>query len=219
MKALIAGATGLVGTHVVAELIRSSYYHEVVVLVRQKNVFKDAMVKEIVYDYDKDTAFPAGIDDVYICLGTTIKKAGSKSAFEKVDFHYVTKIAHLAAKGNVKSIQVISSTGAKQASGNFYLRVKGEMEAKLCANQIPSIHILRPSLILGKRNEYRFGEQLGKWIMMPFVRLMKGRLLRYKPVEAGKIAHAMFTLAKKSAPGVHIIENEVIHQIYTDNNA
>jgi uncharacterized protein YbjT (DUF2867 family) len=200
--ALVLGATGLVGKTLVEQLCRDHRYQTVTCLVR-KPLSKDFFagntdkVEPIVVDFEnlEDYQGYFGCQHIYVCLGTTIKKAGSKSTFRKVDFEYVHVAAQLARAQRAGSFVWISSVGANAKSNNFYLRVKGELEnAILGMSGLHNAAAVRPSLLLGKRDEIRPAEKFAS-ILGPFLSpLLIGRLSKYKPVQAADVAAQMIRL-------------------------
>jgi uncharacterized protein YbjT (DUF2867 family) len=211
-NALVAGATGLIGGELISLLIKTEYYNSIHVVTRRPYHLEHLKITPHTVDFDRIGSFlpEAVIQDVYICLGTTMKKAGSKEAFQKVDLRYVTELAIWADQHRAERISVISSLGAGPDSPNFYLRTKGEMESALKELKLPHLTILRPSLLLGKRNEFRFGERIGALTMKPLSYLMIGKLKKYKPIHAKKVAHAMFYFTIHTQEDFQVIENDRI---------
>ncbi len=201
--ALIAGATGLVGQSLLQQLLQSDQYGKVIALVRRPSLDKHAKLEEIVIDFNflGDYHTKIKVDDVFCCLGTTIKTAGSKEAFIKVDRTYLVELAKWANTHQCKLFSVISSVGATPDSSNFYLRTKGQMEADISALTLPSIHIFRPSLLLGQRREFRFGEKISEQLMRLFNPLMLGSLRKYRAIEASRVAKAMYQKAQDVSLG------------------
>ncbi|MFT5840491.1 MAG: hypothetical protein ACI9UT_003004 [Flavobacteriales bacterium] len=200
--ALVLGATGLVGKTLVEQLCRDHRYQTVTCLVR-KPLSKDFFsgntnkVEPIVVDLEslEDYQGYFGCQHIFVCLGTTIKKSGSKSAFRKVDFEYVHVAAQLARAQRARSFVWISSVGANAKSNNFYLRVKGELEnAIIGMSGLNNASAVRPSLLLGERKEMRPAEKLAS-VLSPFLSpLLRGRLIKYKPVQAADVAAQMIRL-------------------------
>jgi uncharacterized protein YbjT (DUF2867 family) len=207
--ALVAGATGLVGGHVVEHLVESADVDRVVVLVRKKTgKWSSTKVEEKVVDYDAlDPAAFSGVSEVYACLGTTIKKAGSQDAFRKVDHDYTLAVANAAEAAGVERFAVVSSVGASAGSSNFYLRVKGETDDAIERIGFASLIIARPSMLVGNREESRPGEKIGIALGKAFSFTMVGGLRKYRPIEAKRVAHAMID-ALKDAKGTRILEHE-----------
>jgi len=203
--ALVLGASGLVGKKLVEQLCRDHRYQTVTCLLR-KPLSKDfftlsadnaAKVQPIVVDFEnlQDYQGYFGSEHIYVCLGTTIKKAGNKSAFRKVDFEYVHIAAQLARAQRALSFVWISSVGANAKSNNFYLRVKGELEnAIIGMSGLENASAVRPSLLLGEREEMRPAEKLAS-VFSPFLSpLLLGGLSKYKPVQAADVAAQMIRL-------------------------
>lgn len=211
-NALIAGATGLVGSELVSFLVKTEYYNSVHVIARRPFDLEHLKLTSHNIDFEKIEAFKpdALINDVYICLGTTMKKAGSKENFRKVDYDYVVELAKWALKNNVEKLSVISSIGADPKSKNFYLRTKGEMEETLKDLHLPFLTILRPSLLLGNRKEYRVSERIASVMMRPLSKLMIGKLRKYRAVNAKEVAHTMFYYSIHSRDAFQLITNEHI---------
>jgi uncharacterized protein YbjT (DUF2867 family) len=209
-NALIVGATGLIGSELVSLLIKTEYYNSLHILTRRPFLFEHLKIRSYTIDFDRIEFFTpdAVIHDVYICLGTTMKKAGSKEAFRKVDYEYVVEISKWAMQHKIERLSVISSLGANASSGNFYLRTKGQMEDALKEISLPHLTIFRPSLLLGERNEFRPGERLGAIFMKPLSFVMAGPLKKYRPIKAQILAHAMFYYTIHSQFSSQVIEND-----------
>lgn len=191
--AVVLGASGLVGSSTVEELIRSELYSEIRLPVRQKSAYKSPIIKEYVVDFKSIASwdFFSGADEMYSCLGTTIKKAGSVEIMEQIDCDLVVKTAQIAYDKGVKNFAVVSSLGADENSTNYYLRIKGEMEKKIQEIPFQKLAIVRPSLLFGKRTEFRFFESLGKILARLFGMILFGKLKKYRGIEASKVAKAM----------------------------
>jgi uncharacterized protein YbjT (DUF2867 family) len=214
MKALLIGSTGLIGTHCLNELLLDKEYSDIEIWVRNKTDNSNQRLTEKLINFDKISEIQlTDADHVFCCLGTTINKVKTKEAFVKIDRDYVTELAKLAERSVCKKFIVVSSIGAYLKSRNFYLRTKGEMEEALKKLSIPAIYIFRPSMLLGKRNEFRFGEQLGKAFMFGFQFLFIGKLRKYRGIHAFNVAHAMVMMAKSDQKGVFIIESDQIEKI------
>lgn len=197
--AIVFGATGLVGRQVVLELIQKTEYTRIKVFTRRKLDFSHEKVHEVITDFkdwDKILESMNG-EAVFCCLGTTQKKAGSKEAFRKVDYDLVIKIAELTHQKGIQKIAVISSIGANHKSSNFYLKTKGKMEEKIKIIPIEKKIIVRPSLLLGDRKEFRFSELLGKILFFVFGFLFVGKLKKYKGIKDSQVAAAMIKLLER----------------------
>lgn len=203
-KALLLGATGLTGSLLLARLLDSELYSSVTVYVRKATGQQHPKLIEAIIDYDTiNTATEA--DDVFCCLGTTIKTAKTREAFTKVDLHYPVKIAWLQLDAGSKRFLVISAMGANPHSMIFYSRTKGLMEEALQRMEYPSLYVFRPSFIVGNRMEKRTGEKAAIRIAGWINPLLAGPLRNYASVKATAIADAMLHYATKGVPGNHCI--------------
>ncbi|MCU0348262.1 MAG: oxidoreductase [Saprospiraceae bacterium] len=204
--ALVFGATGLIGGHVTQFLLLHPAYEKVVVFVRRPLALEHPKLVQQVVDFDKPESFKHLVkgDDLFCCLGTTMAKAGSKEAFYKVDFTYAFQAAQMGSINGVGQYLLVSSVGADPGSRFFYSKVKGELEAAVKTLGFWSLHIFQPSVLLGERNENRFGEQLAGKIGSIFDRLTGGLLTKYRPIEADVVAKAMVSAAQGVKPGVHV---------------
>ncbi|MFC4736446.1 M3 family oligoendopeptidase [Bacillus daqingensis] len=218
-KALVAGATGLVGRQLTEKLLEQNAYDNVRLLTRRRTPFHDhENVTEHVVDFDALEQYAEafeGVDDVFIALGSTIKKAGSRENFMQVDYLYPLKIAELANKHNCGRVLAVSAMGADRESRFFYNQVKGSMEEALMALELPTLHIIRPSLLTGERYEFRLGEKSAEMLTKPVKGWLKGPLQKLAPIEASVVAEAMALIAQSESRGLHVFENEDLHRIGT----
>jgi uncharacterized protein YbjT (DUF2867 family) len=212
-NALVIGATGLVGKELVQLLTEENNYSTVTVLTRRKS-FEHPLIKEVVVDFSNLAAYREEFtaDDVFCCIGTTIKKAGSQAEMKKIDLEYPVEIARLAYEMGAKQLLAISAIGADNNSKIFYSKLKGEFEIQLRDIGYPSITILRPSLLLGNRNEFRLGEKLSSYLLPPLHFLLVGGLRKYRGIKASSVAAAMSKLARKNKIGTHILESDEIEK-------
>ena len=213
--ALIAGATGLTGSHLLDLLLEDPRYSRVTILVRRKIERIHPKLNQLVTNYDKldELGDTLKADDVFCCLGTTIKKAGSQKAFYKVDHDYPVLVGKKCLELGAKQYILISAMGADKNSLIFYNRVKGETERDIQALGYRSVHVVRPSLLLGNRDETRLGEQIGEVALKAVSFLMIGPLKNYKAIEAQDIARAMQYYATKEVQGRHIHESGELQQV------
>jgi uncharacterized protein YbjT (DUF2867 family) len=206
--ALISGATGLVGSFLIKMLLEDGYYDKVKILVRKPVDLNHPDLEQIIYDYENPDLEKLKADDVFCCLGTTIKKAGSKEAFKKVDYVYPLQVAQAAQKGGAQHFSIVTAIGANSKSKIFYTRVKGEVEEKLQEIPFQSLQIYRPSMLLGPRKELRTGEEIGKiftrllWFLFP---------KRYRGIHASQVAGCMISKMKEARSGLQIIESDQMH--------
>jgi len=214
-SALLVGASGLVGGHCLQFLLEESSYTRVVVLVRRPlSITHDKLIQHIVDFSELETLGESlTADDVYCCLGTTIKKAETQEAFRKVDFDYPIKIAALAQHLGASQFMIVTSLGADPHSRIFYNRVKGEVEEAIGKISFPTINIFRPSLLLGDRTEHRTGEKAGAFIMSGLKYMMVGPFRKYRPIQSRDVAKVMVQIAQKNLKGVNIFESMQIQEI------
>jgi uncharacterized protein YbjT (DUF2867 family) len=158
------------------------------------------------------SAFPRA-EDVFCCLGTTIKKAGTPEDFRKVDVEYVARLAEVSVRAGSSQFLLVSSVGANARSGNFYLRCKGEAENMVRALPFRGVHIFRPSFLLGHRRERRAGEALGIAAARVLSIAMFGPARRYRPIRADDVAKAMVAVASESPPGIHVYEADAMQSL------
>ena len=146
----------------------------------------------------------------FCCLGTTIKKAGSQENFKKVDLDYFLTFADLTKSKNAKTFAVVSAMGAEINSSFFYNRVKGEMEQNIAEKGFYGTVILRPSLLLGKRREFRFGEKIGELLLIILRPIMIGSWRSYTAIKATDVTYAMVSSSKKQPKGIRIFKSAQI---------
>ena len=213
--ALVAGSTGLVGKQLVKILAASHEYEAVIALVRKGSNFIHDGVFTVEVDYEKLSEYSEDLkaDDVFCCLGTTMKKAGSKDNFYKVDFTYPLELAKVAKKNGSQQFNIITSSGANADSKFYYNRVKGNIEKALSRVKIPTVNIFRPSFLIGIRDEKRAIETLGAVVSKLLNPVMVGRFRKYRSIKASVVAMAMFKVNQKHLQGIHIYESNRIQEI------
>jgi uncharacterized protein YbjT (DUF2867 family) len=205
----LLGATGLVGSHCLRLLATDPDFHRVVVLTRRPlpAETRSATVESHVVDFDNLGAHSDlfQTDQILCALGTTIRQAGSQIRFRVVDYEYPLQAARIGIAQGATHYLLVSSIGASPRSSAFYIRVKGELEQAVLALPYRSVTIVRPSLLLGPRAEYRLGERIVKRL---------GFLLpsKYKPVHAHAVAATLIRAAKADRPGRQIIESRTIRE-------
>ena len=194
-NALIAGATGLVGSSLLKQLLTDELYSNITIIVRKPLDLKHPKLTQL------------QVDDLFCALGTTIKTAGSQEAFYKVDFTYVVNLGKWSQAHEVKRLLIVSAMGASAQSGIFYNRVKGAMEAAVKQLPISQVQVFRPSLLMGNRNEKRGGEKFAQVIMGALGFLFVGPLLKYKAIHADVVAKAMIKAAKSVVGGFTVYDS------------
>ncbi len=208
-RLLIVGSTGLVGGHALAQALADARFAQVIAPTRRPLPTRHAKLENPVVDFDALLADASWwqVDAVVCALGTTIRDAGSKAAFRRVDLDYVLGIATHARAAGAHSFALNSSLGADPAAGTFYLRIKGEAEAALRSLDYPSLTLVRPSVIGGERERRRPMEHLGMRVLRAVEPLVPKR---YRVVPAERIARCMLDAAFASEPGVRVVESEQI---------
>ena len=203
-SAIVIGATGLVGRECVMQLAARPEFERVTAVARRAlpDDLQSPKLRTVLTEFDRldehlDT-FRAS--HVFCALGTTIKQAGSRERFRQVDFGYPLRAAELAKAAGARHFLLVSSVGASSASRGFYLRVKGDLEAAILAVGFPSLTIVRPSFLLGRREELRLGEQIAMRLSWAFPH-------KYRAVHVRDVARALVSAAVEDRPGVRVIEN------------
>jgi uncharacterized protein YbjT (DUF2867 family) len=210
--ALVAGASGLVGGFLLDELLASPLYQQVHSLGRRALPREHPRLTQRTVDFTRleDEPLPPA-EDAFCCLGTTIKKAGSREAFRAVDHDAVLAFARTAQRAGARRLLVVTAQGADPRSRIFYSRVKGEVEQALQALGLESLFLLRPWLLLGERNERRPGEQAAILASKALGPLLRPLLPR--PIEARTVARAMLALAREAPRGVQIALSEELQEL------
>lgn len=211
--ALLIGASGLIGGYCLEELLEDCGYSKVTAVARKPILKSHSKLKTVVTQFSNLEEKLANIkaDDIFCCLGTTIKKAGSQEGFKHVDLTLVVTIAELMKKQGAEQFLVVSAMGANTNSKVFYNQVKGEMEQSLRDLEYPCLRIIRPSLLLGPREEFRFGEKIGAIVAPILSPFLFGPMKRYEPVEAQSVARFMVRIANEQPRlGNQIYESDVL---------
>lgn len=205
--ALILGSTGLIGNQLLQLLLNSDRYQKVIAMVRQDVLPPHPKLQQVVVDFnrlsERATEFQA--DDIFCCLGTTMAKAGSKENFYQVDFYYPLLLAKTHYVAGAKQYLLVSALGAKKGSSIYYNSVKGEIEEAISQVGYETVHIFRPSLLLGTRSEHRAGEKAAVIFYKIFGFLIPER---YQAIDSAKVARAMLLFASQERKGIFIHESK-----------
>jgi len=208
--AIVIGSTGLIGTELVNQLINHPNYQKVILLNRRESAFKHAKIEERLLNFDAPETKGITCDDVFCSIGTTLRKAGSKAAQFKIDCEYPTTLAALLKHQGATQFALVSSLGANAEASNFYLRTKGQLEKNITDLNYNCTIIVRPSILLGDRKEFRLGEKIGIVLMQALRPLMQGAFKKYRGVKASKVAAKMIESCNSNLKGLHIIESDNI---------
>ncbi len=214
-KAILIGATGLIGQNLLTKLLADKNYSEVLVISRKSVNITHAKLKEIVVNFDELASYATQIggDHVFCCLGTTIKKTPDLTVYRKIDYQYPLDVANIAFANGAKQYHLISSMGADVKSRLFYSRTKGEVERDLQKIPFETIYIYRPALLDGNRKEERGSEN----IMIGLFRLLNplfiGSLKKYRSIKIEKVADAMLSKANSNEKGIYIYASDEIVKI------
>ena len=205
-KAIVLGATGMVGTQLIQILIEDEEYSEIVSLVRRESGIRNPKLKEHIINFDEPDKWRSFVngDILFSALGTTIGQAKTKTAQYKVDVTYQFTVAQIAAQNSVSHYVLISAAGANPKSNNFYLKMKGELEKSIQTLPFDLINILRPGLLAGNRIHNRPTEKISYFMLNALNKL--GLFIRYRPIQARIVAKAMIMVCKQKKSSTYTLE-------------
>ena len=214
MTATVVGATGLIGGLLLEELLNDPFFDTVRILIRRPLEITHAKLEKKIVDFDDNDSLLVALsnsDVVFCSVGTTQKKVkGDKEAYRKIDFDIPVKLARFSKMVSCEKFILVSSVGANSKGNNFYIKLKGEVEDVIKTIRLRSLHIMRPSFLLGERKEFRIGEVIGKPLMQIFSFLIPKK---YKAIQAKDVAKAMAAIAKKNDEGVFSYEYDQIKEL------
>ena len=212
--AILLGATGLTGRLLLKKLIADDRYSSIKLFSRKASGNSSPKVEEFIGDILQLEHFQNEFiaDEIFCCIGTTSAKTKDRTVYKAIDYGIPHEASKLAKANQIPTFMVISAMGANAKSKIFYNRTKGEMEQAVLNQKIPNTYILRPSLILGERDEKRFGESLGAILLKITNVILTGRLKKYRAIEADFIANAMLTLAN-SKHNSQIVNSDMIQTL------
>lgn len=215
MKAIIVGATGLVGNEILQLLLPHQAISSIKILVRHKIAMEHPKLIQVIVDFNhlQNHIDEFEGDIVFCTLGTTIKKAGSQEAFKLVDYTYPLQAATICKQKNISQFHLVTAMGASSSSSIFYNKVKGNVEEDIQKLYLETFVIYRPSMLLGDRKENRLGERIGQIFMQGLDFAFIGFLKKYKAIEAKDVAKAMILQACKNKKGFLVIESDKITEI------
>jgi uncharacterized protein YbjT (DUF2867 family) len=216
-KAILIGASGLVGSHILNELISNKNYSEIEIFVRKKLPLTHPKLIQTVIDFEKLGDYDFICNDVFCAIGTTINKAGSKEAQLHIDYEIPYLLGKMTFFKGAKGFYLISSLGANPISNNFYLNTKGLLEQNIAKIGFETFVSMRPSMLLGDRQESRIGESIGKVLVKILNPFMFGSLKKYAGIEATIVAKATVNLANKGIKGIQYVESDAIKTFALEN--
>ncbi len=201
--AIVIGATGLVGKHLVSLLLNDSRFDLVKVFARRKTGFRDEKLQEYLVDFGEISGWKELVkgDVLYSAMGTTLRLAGSREGQYKIDYHHQYDVARAAAINDVKEYVLVSSAGASSGSRIFYSKMKGDLERDVKRLPFETIHIIRPGILTGAREDVRIGERIGIGLMGVFS-VIPG-LGSLSPIDGVVVAKAMINATFRRVVGIH----------------
>ena len=213
--ALLFGASGLVGNHLLNQLISNNNYSKIKLFVRSTINISDPKIEIIQTDFKNLENHKEDIigDDCFFCIGTTKKNSPDKNEYRRIELEVPKQIAQIAKSNSVNSFVFVSSGYADPKSSGDYLKFKGEVEEELKRLNFPKLGIMRPSFLLGDRKEKRVGEKIGVFIFKLLSPLLLGPLKKMKPIHSETVAKAMIRTANKNLEKNVFESNEIVELV------
>jgi uncharacterized protein YbjT (DUF2867 family) len=210
--AVIAGASGLIGSKLLNTLLHEPYYDEVLILVRKALPVSHKKLVQMVVNFDELESYDHGVTGhaVFCCLGSTKKKTPDLAMYRKIDHDYPLKLAQIAKQNNVEQYHLVSAIGANSHSSNFYTKMKGETEEAIEKVGLQCLHIYQPSVLTGERQESRPLERFIIGLMKVIDPLLIGGLKKYRSISAAMVARAMYNESIKKQEGVFVHASDKI---------
>ena len=213
--ALLFGSTGLVGGHVLNQLIQNDNYSKIKIFVRSSIQINNSKIEVIQTDFNNLEKHKEEIegDECFFCIGTTKKNSPDKNEYQRIELDIPKQVAQIAKSNNVKSYFFVSSGYANSKSSGDYLKYKGLVEEEILSLGFSKIGIMRPSFILGNRKEFRLGEKIGIIIFKLLNPLFVGPLKKMRSIHSETIAKAMINLCNEKSDLRKIIESDKIWEV------
>ena len=210
--AIVFGSTGLIGGHLVNQLIQDNYYTKIKILVRSQTSINNEKVEVINIDFNNLGNHKTEItgDDCFFCIGTTKQNSPDKNDYQKVELDIPKEIAQIAKANSVKSFIFISSIYANPNSSGNYVKFKGLVEEELKRLNFSKLGILRPSFLMGKRKENRLGETIGIFAFSALSPLLFGPFKKMRPISSENVAKAMIKIANSNLEKTVFESNEIV---------
>jgi uncharacterized protein YbjT (DUF2867 family) len=214
-RAIVAGASGLVGSELVNILLNEDGYDEVLVLVRKELPLKHSKLKQLVVNFDELQTYAASLTGsaIFCCLGSTRKKTPDLNVYRKIDHDYPLQLARIGLANGIGQYHLVSAMGADAGSRNFYTKMKGETEDNIIKVGITALFIYRPAFLNGKRSEHRAMERFLEPVMRVIDVLLIGSLKKYRSIASAAIARAMYKQSLKNLKGINIYLSDKIKEL------
>ena len=218
-KAVLLGASGLIGESLLEQLLSDIHYKEVLAVGRKKLERQHPKLKQLVVDFDKLNDYASEIhgDVIFCCLGTTKSKTPDQVQYKKIDYQYPLNAAAIAQINGIEQYHLVSALGANPSSSIFYTKTKGEVERDLKALPFKSIHIYQPSLLVGERKENRNMEGMMTVVMQVLNPLLFSGLRKYRSIKIEKVARAMLKKSLEDATGTFVYPSDKIEEISNES--
>ncbi|MES2376941.1 MAG: NAD-dependent epimerase/dehydratase family protein [Bacteroidota bacterium] len=213
-KAIIVGASGLIGSKLLAILSTQPDYDQILVIGRKKTRTTNTKITQLIIEFEHLDHYTNSItgDVLFCCLGTTKSETPDLSTYRKIDHDYPIQLAEIALKNGIDEYHFVSSIGANSESSNFYTKMKGDTENDLKKIGLKSLHIYEPSVLIGYRKKARPVEQIAVFLMKIVSPLLIGGLKKYRAIQARDVAKAMYKQSLKNKIGVFTYTSDKIKQ-------
>jgi len=214
-QVILVGASGLIGSHLLTQLIESVEISRILLLLRKSLHISAHKVQELIVNFDELEHYSSDIkgDVIFSCLGTTKAATPDSDLYRKIDLEYPLKLAEIGIRNGVSQFHLVSSLGANALASNAYLKLKGELENELKNLSISSLHIYQPSLLTGNRKESRLGEKFAISVFKLINPLLIGPFKKYRSIEAETVARVMFNQSLKDLKGTFIYPSIKIQKL------
>lgn len=213
-RAVIVGASGLIGSKLLDILLAQPEYAEVLIIGRKKTKIKNTKIIQLVVEFEHLEHYAPSItgDVIFCCLGTTKGVTPDLNEYRKIDHDYPLQLAEIALKNGIGQYHLVSSLGANSESSNFYTKMKGDTEDDIKKAGLKSLHIYEPSILIGHRKKPRPLERIAIVVMQIVSPLLIGGLKKYRAIKAIDVAKAMYKQSLKNTPGVYTYTSDIIKQ-------
>jgi len=214
-KAVVAGASGLIGSNLLSILLQEPDYDEVLILVRNELPIQHKKLIQLKVDFAHLNDYQAYINGnvIFCCLGSTRKKTPDLNVYRRIDHDYPLQLAQMAKESGIPQYHLVSSIGANVSSSNYYTKMKGEVEADIEKISLPGLHIYRPAFLTGDRKENRPAERILVPLMAFLNPLLIGKLKKYRTIAAETVAWAMYKQSLKNKEGIFIYPSDKIKEL------